>query len=256
MPEKKRKLLVGIPASVRKIEMDLVFHGNAQQYYDAVVSYTGACCCTIPSLEDTSHALGVLDNVDGILLTGGSSNIHPSAYGVDKATDFRFFDPLRDRSTFAIIEKSLKKGIPLFGICRGLQELNVALGGTLHQALQKVPGRMNHRSDESAPLEEQFHPVHEISIRSGGLLSSITGEERVMTNSAHMQGIDRLADKLRVEATTEDGTIEAVSVIDAESFALAVQFHPEWYISDTPFYKELFDAFSAAISDFARSRDR
>lgn len=253
---KKVKPLVGIPASVRHIEMDIVFHGNAEQYYDAVVSHTGASCCTIPSLEHIDNALSVVDHLDGILLTGGSSNIHPSSYGVSEVTDFRFFDPLRDNSSFAIIRKALDEGIPLFGICRGLQELNVALGGTLHQSLEKIPGRMNHRSDETAALPEQFHPSHEITIHPGGVLASLVKEDSVVTNSAHMQGIDRLADGLRVEATAEDETIEAVSVEHASGFALAVQFHPEWYVSKTPFYKSLFDAFSAAVVEFAQTRSK
>lgn len=249
----KRKPIVGIPASVWDKPNGIVFHGNAQQYYDVIVEHTSAVCCTIPSIENIEHALAVLDNLDGVLMGGGYSNIHPSFYG-EGETDHKHFDVRRDKSSFSIIRKVIEKGIPLFGICRGMQELNVALGGSLHQAVQDIPGRMDHRADEEAPLEDQFSPAHEIQIHSGGIISDLVAEERINVNSAHTQGINKLAQALRVEASADDGIIEAVSVRDAKGFALAVQFHPEWGTSETPFYRSLIQAFSSAVEQFSNDR--
>ncbi len=249
------KPLIGVPASVRTIEMDMLFHGNGQQYMDAIAAYTGASCCTIPALDSTDNALAVLDHLDGVLLTGGTSNIHPSFYNESLQTDYTFFDESRDSNSFAIIRKALEQGIPMFGICRGIQEINVALGGTLHQEVHKIPGYVDHRSNAHVPLPDQFHLAHEIDIRSGGVLRDIAGADSVMVNSSHMQAIDKLAEGLFVEATSADGTIEATSVKDSPAYSLAVQFHPEWHTADTPFYMALFEAFATEVRRFAQSKN-
>jgi putative glutamine amidotransferase len=249
-----KKPLIAVPASVRTIEMDMSFHGNGKQYMDAIAHFTDASCCTIPALDSTENALAVLDHVDGVLLTGGTSNIHPRFYQDTLKCEYSFFDEARDRNSFAIIRKALDQGIPMFGICRGIQEINVALGGTLHQELHEIPGKMDHRSNVHDPLPEQFHSAHEININPGGILRAIAGADSVMVNSSHMQAIDRLADGLLVEATSEDRTIEAISVKNSPAYSLAVQFHPEWHVSDTPFYMALFQAFSEEVKLFARSR--
>ncbi|HZP88526.1 MAG TPA: gamma-glutamyl-gamma-aminobutyrate hydrolase family protein [Burkholderiales bacterium] len=243
-----RKPLIGIPATVRTLEFGLHLHGNAQQYYDAVVNHVGATVVTIPSLPDHRNALEFLDHVDGVLLTGGTSNIHPSAYGKDVVHVEDLFDPLRDASSFAIIRECVARAIPLFGICRGAQEMNVAFGGTLHERVHEVPGKRDHRADETKPLREQFGDAHEIEIQPGGVLEQIFGRDtRAKVSSAHTQAIDRLADRLRIEALSDDGVIEAVSVKDAKAFALAVQFHPEWHADRNPLYAALFAAFAKAV---------
>ena len=228
----------------------MAFHGNGEQYYDVLVEHVGACAVTIPSLDEPGNAMEVLNYVSGILLTGSFSNIHPDNYGAPDQGEARFFDRARDKSSFAIINHALSSGIPILGICRGLQEFNVAMGGTLHQSLQKVPGRDNHRSDENLPLPEQFHPAHTITIEPDGVLKSIFDHNSAMVNSSHMQGVDRLADGLKIEATSDDGTIEAVSVEGSKNFALAVQFHPEWRTSSSPLYSAIFSAFADAISSY------
>lgn len=244
---KKHKPLIGIPATVRTLEFGLHLHGNAQQYYDAVVQHVGATVVTIPSLPDPANAIEFLDHVDGVLLTGGTSNIHPSAYGKDVVHVEDLFDPLRDASSFAIIRACIARGIPLFGICRGAQEMNVAFGGTLHERLHELPGKRDHRADETRPLREQFAEAHEITIEADGVLAQLLPERRYTVSSAHTQAIDRLADRLQVEATSDDGVIEAVSVKDANAFALAVQFHPEWHADRHPLYAALFAAFAEAV---------
>jgi putative glutamine amidotransferase len=246
------KPVVGIPASVRLLEFSMQFHGSAVQYLRAVREEVGASVFTIPALPDLDNALELLDLVDGIVLTGSFSNIHPSAYREPVTTSEGFYDEHRDAVTLPLIRAAIERGVPIFGICRGLQELNVATGGTLHQSLHQVRGKNDHRPDESLPLEEQFEPAHEIEILEGGVLASLIPERRVQVNTAHMQGVDRLGEGLQVEALSADGAVEALSVKQARAFAVGVQFHPEWGTRENPLYRGLFEAFRAAVWAHAR----
>ncbi len=146
--------------------------------------------------------------------------------------------------------------MPVFGICRGFQEMNVAFGGTLHQKLHEVPGNLDHRDDESQPLEVQYGPAHEVMLEPGGVLRALSASERVQVNSLHSQGIDRLGAELVVEARAPDGVIEAFRVRDARRFALAVQWHPEWQVMSNPFSRALFAAFGEASRERARANER
>lgn len=243
----RRKPLVGIPASVRLLEHAMEFHGTANQYLRAVRENVGATVFTIPGLPDTGNAIELLDSVNGVLLTGSFSNVHPSTYGAAVATEEGFYDQKRDAVTLPLIRAALERAVPIFGICRGMQELNVALGGSLHQMLHAVPGKADHRPDENLPLEAQFGPAHEIKIVPGGILDSLVDRRRVAVNTAHAQGVDHLAETLRIEAVSDDGTVEAVSVKSARAFAVAVQFHPEWGTSGNTLYTALFAAFRDAV---------
>lgn len=244
---RRSKPIVGIPASVRLLESAMQFHGTAYQYLCAVRDEVGATVFTIPGLADTDNALELLDAVDGLLLTGSFSNIHPSAYGEESVTPEGFYDEHRDAVTLPLIRAALDRAVPIFGICRGMQELNVALGGTLHQVLHEIPGKEDHRPDESLSLEAQFGPAHEIEINPGGVLASLVPERRMRVNTAHMQGVSRIADGLRVEAVSDDGAVEALSVQAAHTFAVGVQFHPEWGTQEHGLYRQLFAAFRAAV---------
>jgi len=248
------KPVVGIPASVRSLEFNMAFHGTAQQYLHAVRQYVGATVFTIPSLRDESNAMELLDMVDGILLTGSFSGVHPSVYGEPVRNGASNFDPQRDAVTLPLIRMALDRGVPLFGICRGLQEINVALGGSLHQALHELQGRDDHRSDATLPLEEQFGPAHDIQIVPGGLFSSLVGERRFSVNTSHMEGVDNLASGLRIEATSDDGTIEALSAASSPQFFVGVQFHPEWGTAYNELYTALFQAFRRAVCQRAAVR--
>jgi putative glutamine amidotransferase len=238
--------VIGIPASVRMLEFDMPFHGTAQQYLRAVREHVGATVLTIPGLE-ADNAIELLDQLDGVLLTGSFSNIHPSTYGEPVRSPAGFYDPPRDAVTIPLIRAAVARGLPIFGICRGMQELNVAFGGTLYQALQEEPGKKDHRPDEDLPLPEQFGPAHEIEILPGGVLASLISEPRIAVSTAHMQGVDRVAPGLRVEALAEDGVVEALSVERSEAFALGVQFHPEWDVAGNRLYGALFAAFRSAV---------
>jgi len=246
-PRRKLKPVVGIPASVRLLDHAMQFHGTAYQYLRAVRDEIGATVFTIPGLADTDNAIELLDAVDGLLLTGSFSNIHPAAYGEPIAPAAGFYDERRDAVTLPLIRAALERAVPIFGICRGMQELNVALGGTLHQVLHEIPGKDDHRPDESLPLEAQFGPAHEIEIIEGGVLASLIPERRVVVNTAHMQGVNRVADGLRIEALSNDGAVEALSVESARAFAVGVQFHPEWDTQRHGLYRALFTAFRAAV---------
>lgn len=241
------KPVVGIPASVRLLEHAMQFHGTGYQYLRAVREEVGATVFTIPGLPDTGNAIELLDAVDGLLLTGSFSNVHPSAYGEPIATSEGFYDEQRDAVTLPLIRAALERSLPIFGICRGMQELNVALGGTLHQVLHEAPGKDDHRPDESLPLEAQFEPAHEIEIVPGGVLASLISDRRIVVNTAHMQGVNRVAGALRVEARSPDGAVEALSVTAARTFAVGVQFHPEWGTQGNGLYTALFAAFRAAV---------
>lgn len=188
----------------------------------------------------------LLDLADGVLLTGSPANVHPSHFG-EAVHDPRLpLDAERDAWTLPLIRAAVERGVPLLAICRGCQELNVALGGSLHQAVHEVPGFFDHRPAEDGPLERKYGPSHEIEIVPGGLLAGILGERRATVNSYHGQGIQRLAPRARVEARAPDGLVEALTVPDARAFNLGVQWHPEWQAATNPVSRRLFEAFGAA----------
>ena len=153
-----------------------------------------------------------------------------------------------------LIRHCLDRGVPLFAICRGLQEVNVALGGTLHQLVHEVEGRRDHRSPKSSDIDVNYAPAHDIEIVDGGVLHRLLGERRVQVNSLHAQGVDRLAPRARLEAVAEDGQVEAFSIPDAPAFALALQWHPEHRALENPVSMKLFDAFAAACRSRAAAR--
>ncbi|MDA0368811.1 MAG: gamma-glutamyl-gamma-aminobutyrate hydrolase family protein [Proteobacteria bacterium] len=241
--------VVGIPASVmtmRHFPMHIVGHSNA-----AAVARVAQCHpMVIPALGGDLDVADIVGHLDGLLLTGGASNIEPHHYEGPPARDGDLHDPHRDSSSLPLIRAALDAGVPVFAICRGFQEFNVALGGTLHQFLHEIPGRIDHRRDRTKPMEAQMGHCHDISLRPDGLLQSLAGSDTAGVNSLHGQGIDRPAPGTTVEATAPDTTIEALSVNAARAFAVGVQWHPEFRAEEDPFYRALFEAFG----DAARAR--
>jgi len=195
----------------------------------------------------------LLDIADGVLLTGSPSNVHPSHFGEEVHNPELPLDPDRDHWTLPLIPRTLERGIPLFAICRGFQETNVALGGTLHQAVQDIPDHHDHRAAKNASAEVQYGLAHEVIVQPGGVLARVLGEPRIRVNSVHGQGANRLAAGLRVEALAPDGLVEAFSVSDARGFNLCVQWHPEWQAASNPVSMRLLKAFGAACESY---RDR
>jgi putative glutamine amidotransferase len=245
--------LIGIPADRRMVGRH-PFHMVGEKYARAVIDAAGAAPLLIPSLAEELGFEELVDRLDGLLFTGSPSNVEPHHYDGPPSAPGTLHDPARDATTLPLIRHAVDSGVPVFGICRGFQEMNVAFGGTLHQKLHEVPGLLDHRDDETQPLEVQYGPAHDVTLEPGGLLRSLADDDRIRVNSLHSQGIDRLGDDLTVEARAPDGVVEAFRVRAAPRFALAVQWHPEWQVMANPFSRALFAAFGQAAAERAQSR--
>jgi putative glutamine amidotransferase len=245
--------LIGIPAD-RRMVGDHAFHMVGEKYARAVMDAAGAVPLLIPSLAEELGFDELLERLDGLVFTGSPSNVEPHRYQGPPSEPGTLHDPARDATTLPLIRKAVGAGVPVLGICRGFQEMNVAFGGTLHQKLHELPGHLDHRDDEAQPLDIQYGPAHEVRLEPGGLLRSLTSADRIEVNSLHSQGIDRLGAELAVEARAPDGVIEAFRVREARRFALAVQWHPEWKAMANPFSRALFAAFGQASRERAQSK--
>ena len=245
--------LIGLPADRRMIGPH-PFHVVGEKYSRALLAAADALPLLIPALAEELRFDELIDRLDGLLFTGSPSNVEPHHYAGSPSVPGTLHDPARDATTLPLIRRAVEKGVPVLGICRGFQEVNVAFGGSLHQRVHEVPGHLDHRDDDSQPLEVQYGPAHEIILEPGGVLRALAGAERVRVNSLHWQGIERLGEGLAIEARAPDGLIEAFRVQRAERFALAVQWHPEWKVMENPFSRTLFAAFGAACRDRARAR--
>ena len=245
--------LIGIPADRRMVGHH-PFHMVGEKYARAILEAAAAVPLLIPSLAEELGFDELLKRLDGLLFTGSPSNVEPRRYQGPPSDPGTLHDPARDATTLPLIRKAVASGLPVLGICRGFQEMNVAFGGTLHQKLHEVAGHLDHRDDESQPLEVQYGPAHEVTLEPGGVLRRLIDAERIQVNSLHSQGIDRLGGELMVEARAPDGVIEAFRVRDARAFALAVQWHPEWKAMANPFSRALFAAFGEASRERAQSK--
>jgi putative glutamine amidotransferase len=224
--------------------------------YVVAVRLAGALPLVVPWLE-ADEIDEALDHAHGVLLTGSPSNVHPSYFGEDVHNPALPLDPARDAWVLPLVRRALQRGVPLFAICRGTQEVNVALGGSLHQAVQEVAGLADHRDDPNDPVEVQYGPSHRIDVVKGGVLEGLLGTGPVEVNSLHGQGVNRLAEGLRVEAVAPDGLVEAFSVAHvaggAPGFSLCLQWHPEWQAAGNPVSMKLLRAFGEAVRQY---RDR
>lgn len=248
-----KRPVIALPADRRIIGLH-PFHAVGEKYIRAVIDGAGAVPLLVPALGDELDPDELLEHVDGILFTGSPSNVEPQRYQGAASETGTVHDPERDATTLPLIPKAVEAGVPVFGICRGFQEMNVAFGGTLAQKLQDVHGNLDHREDEEAALAVQYGPAHDVLLEPGGLLRALAGTDRVRVNSLHSQGVDRLADGLLVEARATDGVIEAFRVRGAPRFALAVQWHPEWQVMSNSLSRALFAAFGAASRERAQLR--
>ncbi|HJS91459.1 MAG TPA: gamma-glutamyl-gamma-aminobutyrate hydrolase family protein [Steroidobacteraceae bacterium] len=247
--------LIGLPADRRMIGLH-PFHAVGEKYARAVLDAAGGLPLLVPALAEELRLDELLERLDGLLFTGSPSNVEPHHYEGPPSHPGTLHDPARDATTLPLIRKAVQAGVPVLGICRGFQEVNVAFGGSLHQRVHEIPGHLDHRDDETQPLEVQYGPAHEVILEGGGLLRSLAGSERVTVNSLHAQGIERLGERLAVEARAPDGLVEAFRVEGAARFALAVQWHPEWRVMENPLSRALFAAFGAACRARAESRPR
>ena len=240
-----KRPVVLLPADI-KLVGEHPFHMAGQKYITAVVEAAGGLPLIIPALADQVEIDELLAMADGILLTGAVSNVHPSHFGQEVLNPALPLDPARDALTLKLIQAAVKTGVPLLAICRGFQEINVAFGGSLHQAVHEVSEFKDHREPKEEPVAVQYAPTHPVHFVANGQLANIVGGEQMMVNSLHGQGIDRLGDGLIAEAYAPDGLVEAIRVNDAASFALGVQWHPEWKVMDNPANLAIFNAFGDA----------
>jgi putative glutamine amidotransferase len=224
----------------------------------AIAEVSGALPLMFPGLPDCTDIATLLDIVDGVLLTGARANVHPTRFGVEAHPRHEPYDDGRDAVTLALIEACVARGIPVFGICRGFQEMNVAFGGSLHPEIREIPGRMNHRMPrlENGEPHPDFAVIfadrHDVHLTKGGAFEQLMGRDTIRVNSLHGQGIEQLGQRIVVEGVAEDGTIEAIRVADAPSFALGVQWHAEYDPQSNPINRTLFQAFGSALTQHRR----
>jgi putative glutamine amidotransferase len=252
--------VVGVIGSAHLAEGKFAAQRVGERNLRAVAQAAGALPLIFAGSPEITDIGALLDTVDGILLTGGRANVHPSRFGQDADPRHEPYDEPRDALALPLIETCVSRGVPLFGICRGFQEINVAYGGSLHPEIRDLPGRMNHRAPR---LENgEWHPDaavifadrHEVRLTPGGAFAKLLGAETIRVNSLHGQGILEPGRRIVVEGVAEDGTIEAIRVADAPGFALGVQWHAEHEAHANPVNRTLFEAFGAALVSYRQAR--
>jgi putative glutamine amidotransferase len=257
LPEQGRQAaamppLVGVTCCARSFG-ESVGHTVVEKYILAVSDGAGGLPLLVPALGDHISPEAVAARLDGLLVTGARSNVEPHHYGGEPSLPDTLHDPARDTMTLPLLRAAVARDVPVLAICRGVQELNVALGGTLHQRLHEVPGRLDHRAPQG-PVDHRYaYDAHDVALAPDGLLRRLAGAEALRVNSLHWQGIDRLAPGLAVEATAPDGQIEGVR-LPAARFVVGVQWHPEYRFQENPFSRALLAAFGAACRAHAVGR--
>jgi putative glutamine amidotransferase len=261
-PMRKHPPVVLVPACQRVLGRH-PFHVAGKKYVDAI-RLAGCVPLVVPAAQ-ADELPTLLDLADGLLLTGSPSNVHPSHFDEDVLDESLPLDPERDAWTLPLIRLALERGMPLLGICRGFQEVNVALGGSLHQAVHRQEGLMDHRGDDSKPVDEEYGLAHPVHLHAGGVLEQalkgleepVLQKDQFMVNSLHGQGVNRLAPGLRIEASAPDGVVEAFAwqpgsteAPKVAGFNLCLQWHPEWQAASNPVSQRIFEAFGQACRDY------
>lgn len=240
------KPLVAVFADVIvKEDTQRTYHAAGANYIRAIANATSCIPVILPALGDSQNYKNVLRKFDGVLLTGSLSNVYPEFYNKDKVVEPTDID--RDKTVLPMINFIFEQKIPLLAICRGLQEVNVAMGGSLHANIHDIPGRIDHRSPKSDDPEVQFSKQHDVYLTSNGKMEKLAGTPTIEVNSLHTQGIDQLGNNLEIEGVAKDETIEAVSLKDYDGYFFGVQWHPEFSASTDDFSKKLFQSFSDSV---------
>lgn len=245
--------LIALPAC-RMTQDGLSYHTIGDKYVRAVAEAADGMPVMLLSLGEHIDPDALLDRVDGLVLTGSPSNVHPAEYGEVAHAEAEPYDEARDAVTLPLIRRAVDRGVPLLAICRGMQELNVAFGGTLHPRVHEVPGRQDHRKPEG-DLDTRYGPSHRVTLTPGGQLARLVDGDALWVNSLHWQGIAAPAGALAVEAAADDGTVEAVSLPGAPGFVLGVQWHPEYKPLTNPAATAIFRAFGEAARRTGAARD-
>jgi putative glutamine amidotransferase len=247
----RRRPVVGIIGNSNLLNGSYPVHAGGTMNSRAVSQVAGCMPVIIPSDPNFVSVDELLETCDGFVLTGARPNVHPQEYGEEPTAMHGEFDICRDAITLPLVRACVERGQPFLGICRGFQEVNVAMGGTLYPEIRDLPGRMNHRMPPDGTIEEKFALRHLVRFTPGGVFAQVLGAEEVMTNTLHGQGICRPGQRIMIDGFAPDGTPEAIYVRDAPGFTLSVQWHPEWNAAADPVSRPLFSAFGAAVRAWA-----
>lgn len=250
----QRRPVIGIIGNTALIGGDYPAYAGGTMNTAAVAQVSGAMPLLIPTHPDYVSIEELLDTFDGFLLTGGRPNVHPEEYGEAATPAHGDFDRCRDAITLPLVRACVERGQPFFGVCRGFQEVNVAMGGTLYPEIRELPGRMNHRMPPDGTIDEKFAIRHAVHLTEGGVFHRLLGAQDVMTNTLHGQGIKAPGKRVVVDGIADDGTPEAIYIEDAPGFTLAVQWHPEYNATNDPVSRPLFQAFGAAARVWAAGK--
>ena len=253
------KPVVGVIGNAQVVNDRFNVQVVGQRNLRAVAEVAGALPLMFPAMPDVTDIDALLGAVDGILLTGARANVHPTCFGVEPDPRHEPYDQDRDAVALNLVKACVDRGVPIFGICRGFQEMNVAFGGSLHPEIRDIPGRMNHRMPrlENGDIHPDptvvFADRHEVRLVPEGYFAKLLGCESIRVNSLHGQGILDPGKRIAIEGVAEDGTIEAICINDAPAFAVGVQWHAEYDPQSNPINRALFQAFGEALRARART---
>lgn len=243
--------VVGIIGNSYLINDEYPAHAAGSMNCQAVAEVSGAVPMIVPSCPSLIDVEDLLTSCHGFLFTGGRPNVHPEEYGEPETEAHGAFDRSRDRVALPLIRACVERGLPILGVCRGFQEVNVAMGGTLYPEIRDLPGRMNHRMPPDGTLEEKFELRHTVTFSENGPFHQLLGAQEVMTNTLHGQGIKEAGERVVIDGFAPDGTPEAIYIKDAPGFSLSVQWHPEYRAGEDPVSRPLFEAFGEAAKAWA-----
>ena len=246
--------VIGIIGNFYMVHDEYPTHGSGMMNSQAVAEVTGGLPMIIPVDPRFVSTADLMETCDGFLLTGGRANVHPSEYDEPETQAHGAFDCGRDGVALPLIRACVARGQPILGVCRGFQEVNVAMGGSLYPEIRDLPGRMNHRMPPEATLDEKFAWRHTVRLTEGGPFHRLFGAQEVMTNTLHGQGIKHPGERVVIDGVAPDGTPEAIYIADAPGFTLSVQWHPEYRAAEDPVSRPLFEAFGAAAKAWATGR--
>ena len=251
---RQKRPIVGIISNQYLINDQYPAHAGGTMNSEAVSDVAGCLPILIPADPRFVSVEELLEMCDGFMLTGGRPNVHPEEYGEAATEAHGAFDRARDAIALPLVRACVERGQPFLGVCRGFQEVNVAMGGTLYPEIRDLPGRMNHRMPPDGTLEEKFELRHSVSFTEDGPFHHVMGAAEVMTNTLHGQGIKTPGAGVVVDGHAPDGTPEAIYIEGAKGFTLSVQWHPEWDACNDPVSRPLFEAFGAAVRDWAAGK--
>lgn len=254
-----KKPVVGVIGNFRTVEGQFGIQACGQKNLSAIADVCNALPLVFAGDPDITDVGALLDTVNGILLTGGRSNVHPTLFNTEPSEAYEPYDLERDAVALAVTETCVERGVPVFGICRGLQEMAVSFGSTLHPEIRELPGRMNHRMPRLANGEPHpdhdlvFADRHDVQLVPDGVFAQILGKDRIRVNSLHGQALLEAGERVVVEGVAEDGTVEAIRIVDSQGFALGVQWHAEYDPQTNPINRALFQEFGKALQSHRQS---